>query len=73
MNNPLRFNGFEDLIRKQEGKIKELFDKEAIRFEELTESKAACDDFGLTMIAFYFVKTHNDEILHGTRQISMKV
>ena len=71
LNNPLSFNRDEDVIKKQAGKIQELFDKEAIWFEELTKSKAVCHESDLTtIIAFLMLKDHNDKILHDTRQIS---
>ena len=70
INNPLPFHKFNDMIMKQEGKIKELLNKEAIRFEELKKTKAICDEFSLTIIALLMVKDYNDKIIHDTRQIS---
>ena len=70
INNPLPFHKFNDMIMKQEGKIKELFNKEAIRFEELKKTKAIYDEFSLTIMALLMVKNYNDKIIHDTRQIS---
>ena len=70
INNPLPFHKLNDMIMKQEGKIKELLNKEAIRFEELKKTKAIYDEFSLTIMALLMVKDYNDEIIHDTKQIS---
>ena len=70
INNPLPFHKLNDMVMKQEGKIKELLNKEAIRFEELKKTKAIYDEFSLTIMALLMVKDYNDEIIHDTRQIS---
>jgi len=70
INTPLPFHKFNHMIKKQEVTIKELLNKEAIRFEKLKKSKAICDEFGLTITASLMVKNYNDKIIHDTRQIS---